>query len=219
MARNRAQGRVAAPSAKDSAKQKRNKLITRGLVAGTLAIVVIAIIVGFTVNGSGSSSPGGAAVSTAGGGSAAGERAPDFSFSLFQGGSELGGKHLNIHQLDGKPVILNFWAGLCPPCRAEMPDLQAFYDDFKQDMTLVGVDIGQFMGLGSQKDAENLLRELNITYPAGFTEDRGVVRDYKVLGMPTTVFINPDGTIFARWTGALNRSLLEEKIQEMQAVQ
>ena len=210
MAKNRARGRVAASSSKAGTKQKRNQLITRGLVAGTLAIVVIAILVGLTVNGSGSSSPGG---------SAAAERAPDFSFSLFQGGTELGGKHLNIHQLDGKPVILNFWAGLCPPCRAEMPDLQAFYNDFKDEMTLVGVDIGQFMGLGSQQDAENLLRELNITYPAGFTDDRSVVRDYKVLGMPTTVFINADGTIFDRWTGALDRNILEKKLQEMQAVQ
>ena len=210
MARNRAQGRVAASSAKSGSKQKRNQLMTGGLAAAALVIVVIAIIVGVTLGGSGSSS---------GGDSAAGDRAPDFSFSLFQGGSELGGRHLNIHQLDGKPVILNFWAGLCPPCRAEMPDLQAFYNDNKEDVTLVGVDIGQFMGLGSKQDAENLLRELNITYPAGFTDDRGIVRDYKVLGMPTTVFINADGTIFDRWTGALNQSVLEDKLQEMQAVQ
>ena len=210
MARNRAQGRVAATSAKASAKQRRNQLMTGGLAAAALSIVVIAIVVGVTAGGSGS---------TAEGGSAGGERAPDFSFSLFQGGSDLGGKHLNIHQLEGKPVILNFWAGLCPPCRAEMPDLQAYYEDNKEDVTLVGVDIGQFMGLGSQQDAENLLRELNITYPAGFTDDRGVVRDYKVLGMPTTVFIRPDGTISDRWTGALNRSVLEEKIEEMRAIQ
>ena len=206
MARNRAQGRVAASSSQASAKQKRNQLMTGGLAAVALIVVAAAIIVGVTTNGSG-------------GGSAAEERAPDFSLSLFQGGSELGGKYLNIHQLDGKPVILNFWAGLCPPCRAEMPDLQAFYDDNKEEVTLVGVDIGQFLGLGSQQDAENLLRDLNITYPAGFTDDRDVVRDYKVLGMPTTIFINPDGTIFEKWTGILNRSTLERKIQEMRALQ
>ena len=214
MARNRAQGRVANSSSKASGKQKRKQLITGGLAAGALVIVVIAIIVGVSIGGS-DSSPG----SSGGGGSATADRAPDFSFTLFQGGSELGGKHLTIHQLDGKPVILNFWAGLCPPCRAAMPDLQAFYNDNKEDVTLIGVDIGQFMGLGSLKDAENLLRELKITYPAGFTEDRGVVRDYKVLGMPTTVFIRPDGTISDKWTGALNRSILEKKIQEMQSVQ
>ncbi|PKB63584.1 MAG: hypothetical protein BZY80_06520 [SAR202 cluster bacterium Io17-Chloro-G2] len=214
MARNRAQARVADSSAKEGAKQKRNQLMTGGLAAAALVIVAIAIVVGVSIGGSESSSG-----SSGSGGSGTADRAPDFSFSLFQGGSELGGKHLNIHQLDGKPVVLNFWAGLCPPCRAEMPDLQAFYDANKEDVTLIGVDIGQFMGLGSQQDAENLLRDLNITYPAGFTDDRGVVRDYEVLGMPTTVFIRPDGTISTKWTGALNRSVLEQKVQEMQAVQ
>ena len=108
-------------------------------------------------------------------------------------------------------MVLNFWAGLCPPCRAEMPDLQAFYDDNREQVTLVGIDIGQFMGLGSVEDAELLLQELNITYPAGYTSDDSVVRGYKVLGMPTTVFINADGAIFDKWTGALNREALEEK--------
>ena len=204
MAKNRAQGRVAASASKTAAQQKRSQLINGGLAVAALVLVAAAIVVGVKFGGSGS---------------AVGERAPDFSFTLFQGGSELGGRHLNIHQLDGKPVILNFWAGLCPPCRAEMPDLQAFHDDFKDDVTLVGVDIGQFMGLGSQQDAENLLRELGITYPAGFTDDRGVVQDYQILGMPTTVFINPDGTIFEKWTGALNRRVLEQKVEQMEALQ
>lgn len=204
MAKNRAQGRVAASASKTATKQKRSQLINGGLAVAALVLVAAAIVVGVKFGGSGS---------------AVGERAPDLSFTLFQGGSELGGRHLNIHQLDGKPVILNFWAGLCPPCRAEMPDLQAFHDDFKDDVTLVGVDIGQFMGLGSQRDAENLLRELGITYPAGFTDDRGVVQDYQILGMPTTVFINPDGTIFEKWTGALNRRVLEQKVEQMEALQ
>lgn len=211
MASNQDQGRVATPAAEATAKQRRNQMMTGGLAALALVVVVIAIVLGVTAGGSESSSSAGTPGTA--------DRAPDFSFSLFQGGSELGGKHLNIHQLDGKPVVLNFWAGLCPPCRAEMPDLQEFYDANKEDVTLVGVDIGQFMGLGSQQDAENLLRELKITYPAGFTDDRGVVRAYEVLGMPTTVFINPDGTTFSKWTGALNRTVLEQKVAEMQAAQ
>ena len=48
----------------------------------------------------------------------------------------------------------------------------------------------------SSRDARNLLKELEITYPAGFTGDSSVVHKYKVVGMPNTVFINPDGTIF-----------------------
>ena len=186
-----------------------------------LGAAALLFVVGLACGGS---SGGGAAPASDGGGtastsrptaSAASDLAPGFSFTLFQGGPELGGDTVNIGDLRGKPVILNFWAGLCPPCRAEMPDLQAYYDDNKEEVSLVGVDVGQFMGLGSKRDAENLLKELNITYPAGFANDLGVIRDYKVLGMPTTVFINPDGSIFDRWTGALSRDILGQKIAIM----
>ena len=186
-----------------ASQQRRSQLMTGGLAGAALAILVVAIVLGVIVGGDS-------------GESGSSERAPDFDFSLFQGESELGESHLNIHQLDGKPVVLNFWAGLCPPCRAEMPDLQAFHDDFKQDVTLVGIDLGQFMGLGTKRDAENLLDELNISYPAGFTDYRGVIRDYHVLSMPTTVFIRPDGTIFETWAGTVNKSALVDNVREMQ---
>ena len=106
MAKNRAQGRVAASASKTVSKQKRSQLVNGGLAVAALVLVAAAIVVGVKFGGSGS---------------AVGERAPDFSFTLFQGGSELGGRHLNIHQLDGKPVILNFWAGLCPPVERRCP--------------------------------------------------------------------------------------------------
>ncbi len=69
--------------------------------------------------------------------------------------------------------------------------------------------MGQFTGLGTRRDARNLLKELGITYPAGYTGDASVVRKYEVLGMPTTVFINADGTVFETWSGGLNLDILE----------
>ncbi len=143
--------------------------------------------------------------------------APDFSFTLYQGESKLGAATLDLSSLQGRPIVLNFWAGLCPPCRAELPDLQDFYDEFNDRVTLVSVDLGQFTGLGTQEDAQNLLSELGITYPAGFTDDDNVVRQYKVLSMPTTVFINSQGEIFRKWSGALNRDVLTEVTTEMLA--
>ena len=71
------------------------------------------------------------------------------------------------------------------------------------------MDIGQFTGLGNRNDAKKLLRELRITYPAGYTKDGSVTRKYEVLGMPTTVFINSEGAIFETWSGALNRDILQ----------
>ena len=146
---------------------------------------------------------------------AASDVPPDFSFTLYQGSSELGAETLNLSDLQGKPLVLNFWAGLCPPCRAEMPDLQGFYEEYKGRVTLVGIDVGQFTGLGTQVDARDLLIELGVTYPAGFTTDASVMRSYKVLGMPTTVFIDSKGVVFRTWTGALNRETLTRVTNEM----
>jgi len=152
------------------------------------------------------------------GASSSGDQAPDFSITLYQGQDVVGGEAVSLHSLFGdKPIVLNFWAGLCPPCRAEMPDLQEFNGKFEDRALLLGIDLGQFLGLGNQKDAQELLNELEVTYPAGFTTDGNVIQDYRVLGMPTTIFIDIDGNIFNKWTGALNGRVLEEKTLEMLA--
>ncbi len=139
----------------------------------------------------------------------------DFTFTLYQGQERLGAESLNFSDLQGKPVVLNFWAGLCPPCRAEMPDLQEFYDDYQDRVVLLGIDVGQFTSLGNRDDAQALLKELGVTYPAGFTEDPAIMRDFRVLGMPTTVFVDSEGKIFRSWTGALNLKTLSEITDEM----
>ncbi len=148
--------------------------------------------------------------------SSTGYKVPNFSISMFQGQDVVGGEEVDLHSLVGsKPIVLNFWAGLCPPCRAEMPDLQEFHEEYKDRALLLGIDLGQFTGLGNQKDAKELLSELEVTYPAGFTSDSSVIKDYQVLGMPTTIFIDTDGNIFNKWTGALNGSVLAQKTMEM----
>tara|TARA_B100000315_G_scaffold213393_1_gene211321 strand:+ start:417 stop:1058 length:642 start_codon:yes stop_codon:yes gene_type:complete len=189
MPKKRSGRRVSAAARSGSLRQRRQALKFGGLGAAALALVVLAVVVAIG----------------AGGGSST---APNFSFSLYQGVTELGARDLELSRLHNQPVILNFWAGLCPPCRAEMPQFQQFYDEFNDQVTLIGVDIGPFMGLGSHRDAESLLRELGITYPAGFTNDGSVPRKYNVTGMPTTVFIKSDGEVFDRRTGAINRNTL-----------
>jgi thiol-disulfide isomerase/thioredoxin len=151
------------------------------------------------------------------GGNGAGSRevAADFAIKIYTGASSVGGEEIDFSDLRGKPVVLNFWAGLCPPCRAEMPDLQEFYEEFGDRVTLIGVDVGQFTGLGDQDDARELLESLAITYPTGFTNDNSVMQDYAVLSMPTTVFITSEGAIFRKWSGALNRQTLTDITNEM----
>ena len=145
------------------------------------------------------------------------EKVADFEISLYQGAETLGTEALSLSDLEGQPVVLNYWAGLCPPCRAEMPEFQEFGDEYEGKVVLVGVDMGQFLGLGSKDDARKLLAELGVSYPAGFTDDSGVVESHRVLGLPTTVFINADGTLHRKWDGVLNKAKLSELADEMLA--
>jgi len=139
----------------------------------------------------------------------------DFPITVYTGADTLGGSEITFSDIKGQPVVLNFWAGLCPPCRAEMPDLQEFYDEFQDRTVMIGIDVGQFTGLGDEDDANNLLEALKITYPTGFTSERAVMRDYGVVSMPTTVFITSKGQVFRKWSGALNREKLAEITNEM----
>lgn len=141
----------------------------------------------------------------------------DFNISLYQGSDALGAETVAVSDLRGQPVVLNFWAGLCPPCRAEMPEFQVFADEYDGRATLVGVDLGQFFALGSEADAIALLGELGVTYPAGSTDDANLVRELGVLGLPATFFVAADGSLHRKWQGVLNGEKLAEITDEMLA--
>jgi len=147
----------------------------------------------------------------------AGGSSPDFRMAVYQGQDILGGDEVDFSQVfrHGKPVILNFWAGLCPPCRAEMPGFQRVYDDLGGEFTLVGVDIGPFVGLGSHDDARQFLKDFDIRYPTAYAVNGNPVRDYSVQSMPTTVFITPDGQVFYKRIGFLPEDQLRSKLQDL----
>ena len=96
-----------------------------------------------------------------------------------------------------------------------MPELQAAHEEYGDRVLIVGVDIGPFVGLGSKEDGLALLDELGITYPAGTTSDVSVMRDYQVLGTPTTLFLKPNGEIVQRWTGLLGEAQLAGFIEKL----
>ena len=143
------------------------------------------------------------------------EMAFDFPFAVYTGKKTLGGMFINLSDLQGKPVVLNFWAGLCPPCTAEMPELQEFYDEYSDKVVLLGIDVGRYTGLGERTDAADLLDDLNITYPTGFDRDGNTIRMYEVFNMPTTFFLNSKGEIYRKWTGVINKKSLIEVSDEM----
>ncbi|MFP3855135.1 MAG: TlpA family protein disulfide reductase [Anaerolineales bacterium] len=145
--------------------------------------------------------------------------ASNFEISLYQDSDEVGAETVELFDLlnKEKPIVLNFWAGLCPPCRLEMPDLDRVYQNHKDELILIGVDIGPFTNLGSREDGRELLRELDVRYPSGTTFNESVLQEYEVLGMPSTYFIKPDGTIHETWSGLLTEDKMEELVSELLA--
>ena len=136
---------------------------------------------------------------------------------VYGGEDVLGGSEIQLADLfqQGKPVVVNFWAGVCPPCRQEMPDFQELYEERKDEIILIGVDVGQFTQLGSQQDARNLLQELNITYPTGYVESDSLLREYSVFEMPTTVFLTPDGAVFSKHGGFMTGDQMRSRVDEL----
>ena len=148
---------------------------------------------------------------------AAEDLAKDFPIELYRGEELLGGSSTSFKQVleHDKPVVLNFWAALCPPCRAEMPDIQKVSEQYNGRVIFLGLDVGPFLFLGTGDQAIHLLNLLKITYPSGSTEYGQVVQDYGISSMPTTFFITPDGEIQRKWAGLLNEEKLVELVEEL----
>ena len=142
---------------------------------------------------------------------------PDIEISAYQGQDVLGGETTTLSAVvgQGKPVVLNFWAALCPPCRAELPEFQRVYDERSDEVTILGIDIGPQQFLGTNEEGQALLNEVGVTFPAGTTDDEAVVRGFEILGMPTTFFIAADGSVMRKWSGVLTEEKLNELVDEL----
>jgi peroxiredoxin len=117
-------------------------------------------------------------------------RTPALDFELV----DLKGQQVKLSDLRGKVVLLNFWATWCPPCKAEIPDLIKFYEDFKdKDVVILGVDLTQ--SEKSQNAVADFLKSYGITYPVALDTDGTASKMYQVTGIPTSYIIDTQGII------------------------
>lgn len=112
--------------------------------------------------------------------------APDFTLETTTG------ETLTLSELRGKPVILNFWASWCPPCRAEMPALQTLYEQAHPDFILLGVNASTQDRL---PNAYQLIAEMKLTFPILLDTRGTAIAAYRVISLPTTFFIDGQGVI------------------------
>ena len=137
------------------------------------------------------------------------EPAIDFELSLLQYNDNIGSSDLRFHNdLNGHPVIINFWYPSCPPCREEIDILEATYKKYKnQGLVIVGI---QSLVLDSIEDGKDFVNEFGITYPVGADIGSDIQLKYKVIGFPTTFFINKDHQVIRKWSGLLDNEQLQE---------
>ena len=178
----------------------------RATAALLLAAALLAVV---ACTGGGQPSPSSPA-SEGPGGAPAGPVAPDFQLSLFETADYPAGQSLRLSDLEGRPVVLNFWFPSCPPCVAEMPDLEAAYQRYKDRVAFVGV---QLVGLDSVQDGQEFVRRMGVNYALGPDLRGDIVKEYEVVGFPTTVFLDSRLRVVRKWTGVLNLEKLEEIIE------
>lgn len=130
----------------------------------------------------------------------------------------------NTHTLSdykGKTVFLNFWATWCPPCRAEMPDIQKLYDtyDTEGDDALIVLGIAA-PNMGSEQSEEGIkkfLEDNGYTYPVVMDTTGEIFNAYGIFSFPTTFMIDRDGNVFGYASGQLSEDMMKSIIDQTMA--
>lgn len=136
-----------------------------------------------------------------------GEQAPNFQLSTVNTEQE----SLSLKELEGKGVMLNFWATYCKPCKDEMPYMQELYPKYQEKgVEIVGVNLDQ-----SQLVIEQFLNEHDITFPIVHDKRDQVMRAYSVGPLPATFFISPDGKVVRKVIGPLTLERLDGYLKEI----
>lgn len=135
-----------------------------------------------------------------------GETAPDFELETIDG------ETVSLSDYRGEKVIVNFWATWCPPCRAEMPDMQKFHEDYDAEILAVN--------LSSTEQSETQVRDFLDEYDVSFTvlsdANDHVSTLYNASALPTSYLINTKGEIHNIAVGALNYEMMVQAFDEME---
>ena len=138
-----------------------------------------------------------------------GKSAPDFELT------KIDGTNVKLSDLKGKKVILNFWATWCGPCQQEMPDMETFYKEHKENVEILAINYTPSEKGGGEEKVSNFAKEKGITFPILLDKNIDVTTAYKVITIPTSYFIDTEGVIQDKFIGPMTQKEMEKRIDKL----
>ncbi|WP_298844212.1 TlpA family protein disulfide reductase [Clostridium sp.] len=124
---------------------------------------------------------------------------------------DLNGKELSLSDLKGKRVFLNFWATWCPPCKAEMPEIEKLYQETKNsNLVIVAVEIGEPLST-----VKPFIDSNKYNFKVLIDPDQRVAAQYNITSIPTSYFIDVDGNIISKNIGGMNIDQMKAYIKTL----
>ncbi|SFA73106.1 Peroxiredoxin [Lentibacillus halodurans] len=179
--------------------KKRNRLIFRTIVLAVLLVAVIYALVSNLTNDQTSIETG--------------AQAPDFRLEQINEHNER--ETVQLSDLEGKGVMLNFWGTWCDPCEDEMPYMESLYPEYKEkgvEIVAVNLDTTKFV-------VDKFINEYDLTFPVPYDSNKEVMSAYQVGPLPTTFFINPEREIVEVVEGGLTLDKIEGYLRQIQPEQ
>lgn len=143
-----------------------------------------------------------------------GDKVPAVDFTL----KDQYGEEHTLEEYKGKTIFLNFWATWCPPCKAEMPDIQEIYENYDTEgedaLVVLGVAAPSMGQEGTEEEIKAFLDENGYTYPVLMDTEGKLFEAYGIYSYPTTFMIDREGNIFGYVSGMLTKDMMDSIIQQ-----
>ncbi|OZI10446.1 thiol-disulfide oxidoreductase [Bacillaceae bacterium SAS-127] len=138
-----------------------------------------------------------------------GEKAPDFTVKT------IAGEEVSLSDYEGQKVILNFWATWCPPCKAEMPHMQNYYEKEaeKNNVEILAVNLTE-NDKGKEAVAD-FAKQYELTFPILLDEEGTLAKQYEAFTIPTTYVLNTDGTVHQKIVGPMDEQMMQQLVSEL----